>query len=74
MTFWINSSISKKASLSMSIFGSPKPTTTVLVSSGSLVAIKLAIWLAYKCPRVSRWSPPAPRRVFGVKWLSGSVS
>lgn len=74
MIFCISSNKSKNASRSISTFCSPRPTTTVLVSSGFLVAITLAIWLAYKWPIVSRCSPPAPRSVLGVKCPSGSMS
>jgi len=74
ITFWSSSIISKNASRSISIFCSPSPTSTVLVSSGFRVDIKVAIWLEYKCPRVSLCSPPAPIIVFGLRWPNGSMS
>jgi hypothetical protein len=74
MTFCKSSNISKNASLSISTFCNPNPTTTVLLSSGFLVAMKVAICDAYRCPKVSRCSPPPPMRVFGLRWPSGNMS
>lgn len=74
MTWWTSSTRSKNPSRSMSTFSSPKPTINVLVSSGFLFTIALAIWLAYRCPTVSLLSPPAPSNVLGVRWARGSIS
>jgi len=69
-----SSSRSKKASLFCSTSTRPNPMTTVRISSGSFVAILLAIWAAYRWPTVSRSSPPAPNNVFGVRCSNGRRS
>jgi len=67
MTFCSSSIISKKASLARSTLMRPNPTNTVRFSSGFLVEIVLAICDEYRCPMVSRCSPPPPIMVFGVR-------
>ena len=49
----------------------PRPRTSVLVSSGFLVVMALAIWEAYSWPIISRCGVPAPSSDRGVKRAEG---